>query len=142
MASRTQQRANAPAPPWAHGPPSALCVPQAHSARTGLAPNSCRGDAARLHAVAVHVLGTQGGASRFGRRARLPEPAEGPGDLDAAADAPEPDESEDRCGEEDVQHGEEVGITRGGLEYEFEDMEHKAANMDELGRYIVKLEHG
>ena len=71
----------------------------------------------------------------------MPEPAEGPGDLDAAADTPEPDESEDRCGKEDVQHGEEVRIAPGGWEYKFKDMEYKAAGMGELGRYIVRLRH-
>ena len=111
MAPRTQQRTNAPAPPWAHGPPSALRISQAHSARTSLAPNPCRGNTARFGAVAVLIV--RDGAPRFGGRVRLPEPAEGPGDLDAAADAPEPDEPEDRCREEDIQHGEEVGVAGG-----------------------------
>ena len=111
MTSRAQQRANTPAPPRTHGPPPALRIPEAHSTRTSLAPNPRVGNSARLSGLAVLAAGRE--ALRLSGRAGLPQPAEGPGDLDAAADAPEPDESEDGCREEDIQHGEEVGVAGG-----------------------------
>lgn len=139
MAPRTQHRANTPAPLRAHGPAPALREPQAHSTRAGLAPDPREGDAARVGAVTG--LAARGVSLRLGGRIRpLPEAAEGPGDLDAAADAPEPDESEDGRGEEHVQHGEEVGVAGGGWEEELEDVESEAAGVDELGRGAVVLE--
>ena len=140
MASRTQQRTNAPAPPRAHGPPSALRIPQAHSARTSLAPNPRRGNTARFGAVAVLIA--RDGAPRFGGRVRLPEPAEGPGDLDAAADAPEPDESEDGCREEDIEHGEEVGVAGGRRKEKLKDVKGNTADVDKLGKWLVRQADG
>ena len=116
-----------------------MCIPEAHSTRTSLAPNPRVGNSARLSGLAVLAAGRE--ALRLGGRAGLPQPAEGPGDLDAAADTPEPDESDDRCRKEDVQHGEDIRIAPGGWEYKFKDMEYKAAGMGELGRYTVRLGH-
>ena len=64
----------------------------------------------------------------------MPEPAEGPGDLDAAADAPEPDESEDGCREEDIQHGEEVGVAGGRRKEKLKDVKSNTTDVDKLGK--------